>query len=74
MKKISLVFDFQKFQQNSKLAAVTRNTESHYSQTVLSDEDLGQVSAAGDFTVPTMKPGIVLGRHDIPEDAEKRRP
>jgi len=40
----------------------------------LSDDDLEQVSAAGDTTVPVMYPDVLLGRHDIPNDTERKKP
>ena len=73
MKKLSQAFDFQKFQQNPKLAGIVRETEGRSPKAALSDDDLAHVSAAGEGTVPTMNPEIMLGRHDIPEDTGERR-
>jgi len=74
MNKLSQAFDYQKFQQNPKLAAITRDAERRYDKTALSDDDLELVSAAGVATVPTMHPETLLGRHDIPADTKERRP
>lgn len=74
MKKLSRAFDFQKFQQNPKLAGVIRDVESRYDKAALSDDDLEMVSAAGDTTVPTMDPEVLLGRHARPDDPENRNP
>ena len=73
MKKLSQAFDFQRFQQNPKLEAITRDVESRYDKAALSEADLELVSAAGEATVPTMNPEILLGRHSIPEDVQERR-
>jgi len=73
MKKLSQAFDFQKFQRNPRLDAITRDVESRYDNAALSDDDLAQVSAAGDATVPTMHPEVLLGRHDIPDNAEEKK-
>ena len=74
MKKLSQTFDFQKFQHNPKLEAITRDVESRYDKAALSDDDLALVSAAGEVTVPTMNPEVLLGRHDISTDNEERKP
>ena len=74
MKKLSQAFDFQKFQQNPKLAAITRETEGRYAKAALPDDDLELVSAAGDATVPTMDPEVLLGRHARPDDPGENRP
>ena len=78
MNKLSQAFDFQKFQQNPKLAGIVRETEGRYAKAALSDDDLAHVSAAGDVTVPTMNPTmtpeVLLGRHDIPADQKENKP
>ena len=74
MNKLSQAFDFQKFQQNPKLAAITRDVESRYAKAALSDDDLELVSAAGDVSVPTVNPELLLGRHEVPTDAEECKP
>ena len=74
MNKLSQAFDFQRFQQNPKLAAITSDVERRYDKTDLSDDDLEMVSAAGDATVPTMHPETLLGRHARPDNAEENRP
>ena len=74
MNKLSQAFDFQKFQQNPRLAAITRDVESRYERADLSDDDLDLVSAAGDVSVPTMHPETLLGRHDIPANDQERKP
>ena len=74
MRKLSQAFDFQKFQQNPKLAGIVRETEGRYANVALSDDDLEQVSAAGDATVPTMNPEVLLGRHARPDNMEENKP
>ena len=74
MKKLSQAFDFQKFQQNPRLAAITRDVESRYDKAALSDDDLELVSAAGETTVPTMNPEVLLGKHARPDNPEENRP
>ena len=74
MNKLSQAFDFQKFQQNPKLAGIVRETEGRYTKAALSDDDLEHVSAAGETTVPTMNPEVLLGRHDVPADQKENRP
>ena len=74
MKKLSQAFDFQKFQRNPKLDAITRDVESRYNRAALSDDDLELVSAAGESTVPTMDPEILLGRHARPDITEENKP
>lgn len=74
MKNLSQAFDFQRFQQNPKLDAIIRDVESRYGNESLSDEDLSQVNAAGDTTVPTADPEVLLGRHSFPDDMKERRP
>mgnify|MGYP000345629426 CR=1 FL=1 len=74
MKKLSQAFDFQKFQQNPKLAGIVRETEGRYAKTTLSDDNLELVSAAGETTVPTMNPEVLLGKHTRPDNTEENRP
>ena len=74
MNKLSQAFDFQRFQQNPKLAGVIYNVESCYDKDALSDDDLELVSAAGVTTVPTMHPETLLGRHDVPDDTKENKP
>ena len=74
MNKLSQAFDFQKFQHNPKLDAITREVESRYDKAALSDDDLELVSAAGVATVPTMNPEVLLGRHELPDDTEENKP
>lgn len=52
-KKLFNLFDFQRFENNSKLAAIIDDVESRYSDGIysLSDDDLGFVNAAGDVNV-----------------------
>ena len=46
--KLKRLFDYQKFEGNSKLAALIAETESRCAQE-LSDDDLDLVNAAGEF-------------------------
>ena len=71
MKKLSQAFDFQKFQQNPKLAGIVRETEGRYAKAALSDDDLELVSAAGEATVPKMNPEVMLGRHALPDNMDE---
>ncbi len=47
--KISRLFDYQKFEPNSKLDKLIQDVESRYSldDNMLSDDELGMVNAAG---------------------------
>ena len=74
MKKLSQAFDFQKFRQNPKLEAITSDVENRYDKAALSDDDLELVSAAGETTVPTMNPEVLLGKHARPDNTEENRP
>ena len=74
MNKLSQAFDFQKFRQNPKLAAITSDVENRYDKAALSDDDLELVSAAGETTVPTMNPDVLLGKHARPDNPEENRP
>ena len=74
MKKLSQAFDFQKFQQNPWRAGIVRETEGRYAKAALADDDLELVSAAGETTVPTMNPEVLLGRHARPDNTEENRP
>ncbi|MBR2719361.1 MAG: hypothetical protein IKB78_08725 [Clostridia bacterium] len=74
MKKLSQAFDFQKFQQNPKLAGIVRETEGRYAKAALSDDDLELISAAGVTTVPTVHPEVLLGRHARPDNTEENKP
>lgn len=48
--------------------------ESRCDKAALSEEELGQVSAAGDATVPVMDPEVLLGRHALPDDTRENNP
>ena len=74
MNKLLQAFDFQKFQQNPKLAGIVRETAGRYAKAALSDDDLELVSAAGETTVPTMNPEVLLGKHARPDNPEENRP
>lgn len=47
--KIARLFDFQKFEPNSKLDKLIQDVESRYSldDNMLSDDELGMINAAG---------------------------
>lgn len=47
-KKLKKLFDYQKFEGNAGLAALISETESRYDNE-LSDDDLENVAAAGEF-------------------------
>ena len=49
MKKLSQAFDFQRFQNNPRLASILSDVESRYAN-VIADEDLDMVHAAGVIT------------------------
>ena len=48
-KKLKSMFEFQRFQNNPRLAKLIQQTEQRYAGE-LSDEDMDFVSAAGEFT------------------------
>lgn len=50
-KKLKALFDYQRFEKNERLAKLIGKTESRYGQQ-LSDDELGMVNAAGEFTMP----------------------
>ena len=74
MKKRSQTSDAQKIRNKPRPAALTRDAESRCDKSALSEDALGRVGAAGDTTVPTMCPDVLLGRHDIPSDARENKP
>lgn len=49
--KLKALFDYQHFENNTRLARLIGETEGRCER-ALSDDELGQVSAAGEFTVP----------------------
>lgn len=49
--KLQQLFDFQNFLQNPRLAELIAETEKRYGK-ALSDDDLEQVNAAGEFVLP----------------------
>ena len=67
-RKLSQVFDFQRFQQNARLAALISNVESRYAAEV-SDDDLELVSAAG---VPDINKDEKLLINPFDQDEEKQ--
>ena len=74
MKKRSQTPDDQKLQKKPGLEAVPCDAESCCDKAALSDDDLEKISAAGDITVPTVNPEVLLGRHDIPRNTEESKP
>lgn len=72
MKKPSQAFDDQKILQKPKQKA--EDAESRCDKSALSEEELGRVSAAGDTTVPTMDPEVLLGRHARPDNNRENKP
>ena len=48
-KKLTAMFDYQRFENNSRLAKMIASTESRYAK-ALSDDELFEVSAAGIVT------------------------
>ncbi|MBQ0125683.1 MAG: hypothetical protein KBS59_05090 [Clostridiales bacterium] len=54
------LFEYQKFERNTKLEALIKETENRYEKK-LSDEELLMVCAAGDTDVPqSEKPNITM--------------
>ena len=47
-KKLKMLFDYQRFEQNEKLEKLIQETENRYAKE-LSEEDLSLVSAAGEI-------------------------
>ena len=74
MKKLLFEDNDKRPQQKLRQAAVPRQEERCCEKAPLSEEDLSRVSAAGDASVPTMNPDVLLGRHDIPADTKEHRP
>ena len=67
MKKLSQAFDFQRFQQNPRLAKIIGEAESRYAN-ALSDDDLELVSAAGDAPAPAP---IHIGANVVNENSRE---
>lgn len=74
MKKPLHTLDDQKSRQNPNPTAVTRDVESRSDKSSLSDNALEQISAAGEATVPTMNPEVLLGRHARPDNTRENKP
>lgn len=73
MKACSQVPGFQKNPQDSKLEAGAGCAEGCSAKAALSNDELELVSAAGDAHIPTVNVDVLLGRHAIPDNEEKRR-
>lgn len=56
-KKLKMLFDYQRFEENSALAALIRETESRAVRE-LTDDELSMVYAAGDQTAAMNKPEL----------------
>jgi len=59
MNKFSRAFDFQRFQQDDRLASVIDETENHY-VSGLAEEDLEMVSAAGEDELISNETMLIL--------------
>ena len=62
-RRLSRLFDYQRFEQNDKLEKLIHETEGRYLN-ALSEDELSLVSAAGDFTV---NPGTISGNKATPD-------
>ena len=74
MNKYSKDADVRKLQQNPGPRDNACKDEGCCDRAILSDDDLDQISAAGDTCVPTVNPEVLLGRHALPSDDRERRP
>lgn len=54
-KRLKALFDYQRFEKNSRLADIVEQTESRY-KVELSDEELFLVNAAGEINTDKEKP------------------
>lgn len=63
--KLRSLFDYQRFAENERLAALISETESRYSH-ALSDDELEYVSAAGETELPKKR---LSGRGNEENDA-----
>lgn len=54
-KRLKALFDYQRFEKNSRLADIVEQTESRY-KVELSDEELFFVNAAGELNTENRKP------------------
>ena len=62
-KKLSRLFDFQKFAENSELADIIADVDSRYPKAQeLSDDDLINVAAAGTMTAQNDKKKIKIDK------------
>ena len=62
--KLTRLFDFQRFSGHDRLNDIIAGVEARYDG-ALADDDLEQVSAAGEALLPTMHPDMLLARHDL---------
>lgn len=69
--KLSQLFDFQRFQPNSRLEGIIADVESHYAREI-DDDELLMVNAAGTVGVPTVQVEPLTAQHDIPGGEEKK--
>lgn len=63
-RKLKSLFDYQKFEKNSRLEKLISETENRYARE-LSDDDLSFVNAAGDFN---MNNGVITNNPSASEE------
>ncbi len=54
-KKLSLLFDYQKFEQNPELQRVIDNVQAHFRKQKLSDDEADMVFAAGQPEIASLR-------------------
>ncbi len=59
--KLNILFDFQRFEENSRLAQIIAETDKLYGNIPIDDEDLSFVSAAGELAA-------IRHREDMSDD------
>lgn len=65
-KRLSSLFDYQKFQGNERLSAMIRDTEARYMFRELEDDELELVNAAGE--IQRLSGEIYRNKPDNPSD------
>ncbi len=70
-RKLKHLFDYQKIQKNTRLAAMIADTESRYGN-ALSEDELAFVSAAGETEHPVFPPRLLIGAviPEVPVDED----
>ena len=63
-KKLSLLFDYQKFEQNPELQKVIDSVHARFSKRMLSDDEADMVFAAGQSEIASQRKNPLKKEHD----------